>query len=288
MTVDDNFKTAKESVALVGELIKAAGDNPDVKAAGQELGKAALTVAKCINNALLPIAAINFGFEKARGYFANKFEAEMAEKAAQIPPEHVMEPKPSIAGPALQGLAFAHEEPNLKEMYLNLLASAMDDRRADAAHPAFVEIIRQLTSEEARLLRKVLQETEGLPTVEVRLQTMQSGYWVLLQRHLLNLRNTATNEPVENPRVPAMVDNWARLGLIEVTYDKFLTAEKIYDALNERPEIARFRTERETPEAKVITQRGIAVRTALGAQFARVVGLLDSAQLPATVKAPAE
>jgi len=59
------------------------------------------------------------------------------EKAAGIPPEHVVEPKASIAGPALQALAFSHEEPDLREMYLNLLRASMDARTAKVAHPAF-------------------------------------------------------------------------------------------------------------------------------------------------------
>jgi hypothetical protein len=37
-------------------------------------------------------------------------------------------------------------------MYVNLLATAMDRQTAEKAHPAFVEIIRQLTPDEARLM----------------------------------------------------------------------------------------------------------------------------------------
>ena len=153
MNPDDSIKTARDGVALVGEILKAAGDNPNVKEAGQNLGQTALTVTKLINNALLPIAAVNFAFDKAKVYFAEKFPQDIAAKTAAIPPEQVVEPKASIAGPALQGLAFTHEEPNLKEMYLSLLATAMDGRVAADAHPAFVEVIRQLSSEEAQLMR---------------------------------------------------------------------------------------------------------------------------------------
>jgi hypothetical protein len=56
---------------------------------------------KAINNALLPLAAINFAFDKARAYFAEKFRQDLSEKAAAIPPEQIVEPRASIAGPAL-------------------------------------------------------------------------------------------------------------------------------------------------------------------------------------------
>src|SRR5688500_12654411 len=138
---DDPIKSANEAMALLGQVMKAAGDNPDVKSAGAELGKTALTVTKAINAVLLPVAALNFAVDRAKRYFSESFEKDFAPKAQRIPPERFVEPKLAIAGPALQGLAFQHEEPPLKEMYLNLLASAMDSRSASGAHPAFVEVI---------------------------------------------------------------------------------------------------------------------------------------------------
>jgi len=150
MSNDDLLKLPKDGLGLVVEVMKAAGDNPQVKEAANNLGQTAVTLTKTINNVLVPLAAINFAFDKARIYFAGKFQLDIAEKAKSIPPEHIVEPKASIAGPTLQGLAFTHEEPNLKEMYLNLLATAMDGRAAAVAHPAFVEIIKQLDSEDAR------------------------------------------------------------------------------------------------------------------------------------------
>jgi hypothetical protein len=48
MTTDDAIKTARDGVALVSEILKAAGDNPNVKEAGQHLGQTALTITKTI------------------------------------------------------------------------------------------------------------------------------------------------------------------------------------------------------------------------------------------------
>lgn len=273
MSNKESLEDVKNGV--VSEVIKAAKDNPNVKAAGSELGKTALILTKTVNNALLPLAAVNFDFEKARAYFAEKFQADLAIKAASLPPDQIVEPKASIAGPALQGLAFSHEEPNLKDMYLSLLTSAMDGRVAEKAHPAFVEIIRQLNSEEARLLREILRATSGLPIAEIRLTTTATGVWHLLLSHLLNLRNGATDLPVENLQLPAMVDNWVRLGLVDVDYAKKMAEGKSYDWVESRPEFLHFRTTQETDKQKVTAQRGVLMRTALGEQFAVIVGLLS-------------
>lgn len=272
MQDDDPIKVAKDSVSLVAEVIKAAGDNPQVKEAASNLGQTAVTLTKTINNVLVPLAAINFAFDKARTYFSGKFQQEIAAKAEAIPPEHIVEPKASIAGPTLQGLAFTHEEPNLKEMYLNLLATSMDGRAASVAHPAFVEIIKQLDSEDARLVRGALQSPVAIPIVQVHRKKKDGGYNILVQ-HLLNLTDSATGLPVEDPTLPAMIDNWIRLGLVEVMYDKFLNDPTNYSWVDQRPEYIRLTEVPQADEATVTYQKGLLNRTELGKRFAKAVGL---------------
>lgn len=273
MQDQDQLKAAKDGVSLVTEIIKAAGDNPQVKEAAGNLGKTAVTLTKTINNVLVPLAAINFAFDKARDYFSGKFQQDIATKAAAIPPEHIVEPKASVAGPTLQGLAFTHEEPNLKEMYLNLLATAMDDRVASVAHPAFVEIIKQLDSEDARLVRGALQSPIAIPIVQIHAKLKDNtGYNVLVQ-HLLNLKDLATGAPSEDPGLPAMIDNWIRLGLVEVSYDKHLTDPSHYSWVEQRPEFLRLSQAPRPDEAKVEFQKGIMQRTELGKRFAKSIGL---------------
>lgn len=273
MSNDNPINVAKESVSLVAEVIKAAGDNPQVKEAAGNLGQTAVTLTKTINNVLVPLAAINFAFDKARAYFSGRFQQDIAEKTQAIPPEHVVEPKASIAGPTLQGLAFTHEEPNLKEMYLNLLATSMDGRSASFAHPAFVEIIKQLDSEDAKLVREVLQSPSVIPIIQIHRKSKDgSGYRVLVQ-HLLNLTNSTTGVPVEDPQLPSMIDNWIRLGLVEVAYDKHLSDTSNYSWADQRPEFLRLSQVQQSDEAKVEYQKGIMQRTELGKRFAKAIGL---------------
>lgn len=113
----DDEVTQGIAATVLGEAIKAAKDSPDLKEAGGKLAKSALVVTTTINNALLPLAAINFGFQKAREYFEKRFATDMEAKLADIPPEQIIEPKASVAGPALNGLAFAHDEPALKTCF---------------------------------------------------------------------------------------------------------------------------------------------------------------------------
>jgi hypothetical protein len=276
--MEDEAKAAREAVGALGELVKIAGEDPQAREAARNLGQAAVTITKTINTALLPLAAVNFAFEKARNYFAGQFERDLIDRTRDIPFDSIIDPKASIAGPTLQGIAFTHEEPELKDMFLNLLATAMDLRVAPNAHPAFVEIIKQLEGDEARLLRTVLRIQGSLPVVQVRSQSVGQEGWHMICNHVMDLRDTVTKLPVEDPKQAAMLDNWLRLGLVEVRYDEFLMGEQSYAWVPERPEYKRAKGSHESPTTTVSFERGRVGRTAFGSKFASAVGLLSEQQ----------
>lgn len=271
----DPISSAKAGIELLSDVMKVAGDNPQVKEAGCNLGKTALTITKTINNVLLPLAAINFAFDKARVYFDEKFADDLATRTATIPTEDIVEPRASIAGPTLQGLAFTHEEVALKDMYLGLLSTAMDRRVASNAHPAFVEVIKQISADEAPSLQQLLNFATPIPIVEIRLNKAGEEGWETLLQHVMNHKVSGVGSPIEIPRLAAMVDNWLRLGLVDVSYEKQLMDEKAYLWVVDRPEYIRYRSQHEQEGTKVTFSRGIVKRTAFGLQFANAAGLIS-------------
>lgn len=276
MSAEDDRKSAGSGVVppaitVVGELIKTAAHNPSVRAAGGELGKAAHTIAKTINIALLPLAAINFGYERAKHYFDENFRPDLEAKLAGLSAEEIVEPKASLAGPVLQGLAFTHEEAALKDMYLNLLASAMKRGEATRAHPAFAEVIKQLTAEEARILLAALSPPNIKPIAQIRAMHPNGG-WTVLLNHVMPITDSGTNQPVEEPDLPAMVDNWIRLGLVDISYVEHLASQpgsNRYEWAQKRPEFERLKSAHAT--GPVVAAPGRFSMTAFGSQFAQVV-----------------
>lgn len=155
MSFKESLENTKAATEIISELIKVAGDNESVKEAGEHFGKSVLTISKAINNTLLPLAAVNFAFDKARQYFSEKFQNDLSDKLKDVPQINIINPKSSIAGPALQALSFSHEEELLKNMYLKLLCSAMDNRVSEKVHPAFIEVIRQISSDEVLIIEEL-------------------------------------------------------------------------------------------------------------------------------------
>jgi hypothetical protein len=233
-------QTAKKAIddsADRGALQGLAADSPNMKSAAESYARRVAVKQGLLLKLYQPLARY---FGLSRDYFDTQFHDDMAHKVADIPEEHLATPSPSVAIPAMQGLSYAIEEPDLKEMYLNLLATATDERVKDNAHPSFAEIIKQLSPREATLLLEVLRQSV-LPVVRLMLKAAveDQGESTALS-HLIEIENVETREPSEEPLLPVWIDNWIRLGLIDVDYMRKLTAENRYDWVEGRPEYIRL------------------------------------------------
>lgn len=265
---DDNLNPTH---AITAELLAAARDSEDLKKAGKTVGKSLATIATTIDNALLPLAAVNFGIQAAKEYFSNKFQKEFEEKVSDIPPDQIVDPKPSVAGPALQGLSFSLDEPALKEMYLNLLKTSVDGRTTGDVHPAFVEIIKQLTGDEVYYLNLVLPIEGSAPLARLK-YTMQTGGFIIVERHMVGLWDTRDNSIVYVEELSAMFDNWIRLGLLNIDYGRKKNGDGYYDFVMQSPRYAELLAQA-SAEKTLEFDRGIYEATDMGRKFARVVGI---------------
>jgi len=255
---------AKGDASERASLRELAKDSPALKAAAENYARRVAIRQGVLLRFYLPLRK---WAGLAGDYFDTTFPSELAEKLADIPEDNLATPAPGLAIPAMQGLAYNVDEPDLKEMYLNLLATATDGRRQDEAHPAFVQVIKQLAPAEAGLLMKCLA-AETLPLVAINrgLPEGKGGGYTPLYTHLMDWQRTEEGR-VELPMAPVYVDNWTRLGLFIADYDAWLTAEGRYDWAEKRPELERLRAEFETDGRKVVWEKGVLRITDFGRRF---------------------
>lgn len=81
-----------------------------------------------------------------------EFKERIEYKAQQIPPEHIQELDISIIGPALEASRFYIGEPDIRELFTNLIAASMNQAHNEQVHHAFVELIKMLSPKDAKLL----------------------------------------------------------------------------------------------------------------------------------------
>jgi len=238
MTKESNSSNIKNVVEMTTELAKAVPIYQDlIQPAAKEVGSALGTVAKTVNIALAPIAGIVWSYESIQGYISKR----VSEKLKNIPEENIETPKISVAGPALEALRFTgDDEEELREMYANLLANALDKNTKNNVHSSFIEIIKQLSPQEALLL-KFLSEMKSFPLIcsyeETQKMTGNIGensvlHWGRNNREASFVSNMVDQEFIkvcidfdENLDIDISLDNFRRLQLIEIetqTLHKFV------------------------------------------------------------------
>lgn len=248
-------------------LNNAAADTPGFTRAAALSGQRMAAHQQAVLNLVRPIYRM---LGVSREYFEHgQFDADFTEKTQAIPEEHASAPRPSVAGPAMEGLGWSLDEPSLKEMYLNLLAAAVDGRRQDQAHPSFAEIIKQLTPEEATFLNGLfpMLDSGSTPIAKFRLfidsEDELKGYRDLTSHALPQSidRNYYHNS------IAIWIDNWIRLGLVHVSYDEFRVGDEAYDWAETSPLAAAFRAAHEKDEGKIAIVKGILSITSFGSLF---------------------
>lgn len=261
---------AEEEKSTKKELLEQAKETPEFAEAARQLAKRIAIRQEIVTNCYKPIAKL---FGVANHYFDNEFENDLAEKLAEVPEEHIVAPKASLAAPAMLQLGFSLDEPDLKEMYLNLLATASDDRKQNSAHPSFVEVIKQLSSSEIGFLQSVLnRKGRSTPIVRFKINTAGLEGFNTVASHVVEATPETSRAITEN-MVATYVDNWSRLGIVTVDYGNYLTDPEAYAWVETSGHMIGIKKHLEpTPEKSVEYDKGVLVVSDFGRAFARVVG----------------
>lgn len=268
MSEENKIRDVVDAVTGVAKAVPVYQDV--VQPAAQELGKALQTVAKTVHIALAPVSALVWGYDQIKEFVATK----VADRLKNVPPENIVTPKPNVAGPALESLRYTGHESLLSDLYANLLAASMDKATAHGAHPAFVEVIKQLTPDEAKLVGLFPRDIP-FPLLDVRWEYKnpnpaegKSGG----KDVLVNFSHLGTIAGCEFPQLtPSYIDNLCRLGLAEVPTFYEYTSKGVYDPLETSPEVlqAKARIESNSEFTAQMNRKGLRI-TELGKQFARV------------------
>jgi hypothetical protein len=268
---DESGSTTKDIIDSVKGVVEAVPIYDDMlQPAAKELSKGFLTVAKTINVVLSPLAGVVYGYDKIRDRFFPKIE----ERLKNVPPENIITPKISVAGPIMEALRYTGSEEALSDLYANLLATSMDKDTATKAHPAFTEIIKQLTPDEAKIVG-LFSSRVRIPLIDIKRHYInKTGYVVFFHNH----SNLAEMAGCEHPDlVPTYIDNLCRLGLTDIPNGQHLTDPGIYDQLenSEFSMKSKIVIESDANYKCKFDRKGLRV-TVLGYQFANACAVKKS------------
>jgi hypothetical protein len=237
------------------------GLQPLTREAGQTLAAAGSFVRLAVRPFQSLALGLHLAFDWLDEAVRNKFEG--------VPAEKIVEPPANVAGPLMLAAGFTSEKDrHLRALYAQLLATAMHADTRESTHPAFVEILRQLSSEEAAMLKPLAQRiVHPLLFVSARRKGATSSSNRLVGFRVTLLGNEAPADALGSQS--AAIGNLERLGLVHVDLTKTIRDSSRYD------ELLKLRTTQNFLRGKIDTDDGmeadivkaVLVVTELGAHF---------------------
>lgn len=140
----------KSAAQIVTSLTKEVYSDA-VAPALREFGKIGADAIKIARLALFPL---QYG-----AMFQDRLARRLQEAVERVPEARRIAPRESIALSVGERLRYENDGVNpIADLYVNLLARAIDKERVGEAHPAFVSIIGQLAPDELLVLRQLAEQ----------------------------------------------------------------------------------------------------------------------------------
>lgn len=209
--VDDILDATGKVVETVPELYE------DVfKPTAQESGKTLALIPRTINAALVPLRK----WIAEKEYSLAETEKLLEQKLQNVGEEKITTPSAYIAVPAIQAISYSMDSKELRNLYANLLAKAMNIDTKELVHPSFVEIIKQMSPLDAKIFKEIY-ESKLTPLIDlyIKMDTGGQNYYQY---------NISWIESYTYKNISIALDNLERLGLIEIPYGEYYSEDSNY------------------------------------------------------------
>lgn len=226
MEIEQTSNITRDIVVEVAKDLYSDAAKPAMLSTGQVIG-------------LVPraIRAACSGLEKwilTREYSVAETEKLLEEKLRNISPDNIVPPDPHVAVPALQYISYCMDNEVLRDMYANLLANAMNKIVKNGVHPGFVEIIKQICPDEAKILKTIYISKKPVPTVSIMYINDKGSQYSYLTNYS-NIGEISGCECIYE--TDKYFDNLHRLGLIDSKPFSALANKEVYKTLESHPYI---------------------------------------------------
>lgn len=179
------------------------------------------------NDQSLPAAFSNLSariwdLQQVQSYIVETVEEILARR--DVPKHRVCSPSLEITIPAIEAMRYSP----LRREIAGLIASTMDRENADQAHPSFLNILRQLTEDEIRILAAFPSGGHLLPLGNLWLNQADGSTEIVL-------RNIAPASLAKlcraQKRIPQYIDNLCRLQLLHEPKGVRIKDARVYSNL---------------------------------------------------------
>ena len=245
-----------------------------IRPTATEIGKTGGLLTRAINAAVAPLEIWTLKKE----FNISQVKMELENSLSSVDPNKIVPPNSYVAVPALQAISYSMSSKELCDLYANLLAKSMVSDTKEDVHPAFIEIIKQLSPNDA-LVFKIISVQKAVPVANLSILMLQKGLHIvgsaLEERIFFDLISNIVIPSVSEEQVRISLDNLLRIGLIQMndfelkddTSYSFVKSSEVYSEISE--EFNRLNAEKPTAERIHIYKKCLST-TSLGKLFRSV------------------
>lgn len=157
-------------------------------------------------------------------YSVERTKRLLEKKLENVSPEDIVAPEPYVAIPAIDALSYSIDNQELREMYATLLSKAMYKKTKDAVHPAFIEVIKQMSPADAAYFKHIAS-LSALPIINIGVEC-QDDFCSYIPT--IKYFNTFSKD---FPNYELSISNLLRLGLIDIPAGSYYADESLYNEL---------------------------------------------------------
>lgn len=158
-------------------------------------------------------------------YKIKEIDQKLEEKYNKIPDENKTEPRTNILGPAVDVLKYNLEEEHIKDMFINLISKDLDKTQQPKVLPYYVEIIKQLSSKDAKFLKLLNDNNGSVCSIMLRVKIPDDHSGIDLDKFIIYGYKKQGQHTIYSSLLldEIVIDNLQRQQLIEVKYDAWYT-----------------------------------------------------------------
>ncbi len=176
------------------------------------------------NDALVMLDSIDLE-AKARNFITDKIGQQVSDNLADVDLVDICQPNLSVVGPAFNALKYSYHQPQIVKLYGNLISTAMSAKTARFAHPGFVDLIRNITEDEARVLSWFFKQ-KVLPVIDIKKVINKTQSEMRLNTLVSTIAQDAGCE--YDDLAESYLANLERIGLLEIPRSVCLTDDSLY------------------------------------------------------------
>lgn len=233
----------------------------------QESGKTLALVPRAINAAFVPLRQ----WIAEREYKLAETEKLLAQKLEHVGEDKIVTPEGYVAVPAIQAISYSMDSEELRNLYANLLAKAMNSDTKDMVHPSFVEIIKQMSPIDSLVFKTIMQR-ESNPLINLVYEKVEDPDFPIPTEFEIIAKNISDIDVAPIEFVSLSIDNLVKQNLISIPSDSAYSKDNIYDKLlKSQYYLSQSKSHPNKPDGFVFShQKRMIEKTNLGMSFYKI------------------